>query len=65
VVHLNDKYSSSADNRGTTCHELGHALGLGHNSSTGSCLYASAVSGTDPQYPNSNDYNTLRYKIYP
>lgn len=64
-VYLNDKFSSSDDNRGTACHELGHALGLGHNSSTGSCLYTSAVAGPDPRYPDSGDYNTLRYIVYP
>jgi hypothetical protein len=65
VVHLNDKYSSAADNRGTTCHELGHALGLAHNLSTGSCLYESSIAGTDPMLPDNADYNTLRYVLYP
>jgi hypothetical protein len=64
-VQLNDYYSSTADNRGTTCHELGHALGVGHNTSTSSCMYSTSISGTDPMYPNSSDYNLLRYVIYP
>lgn len=64
-VELNNYYSSSADNRGNTCHQLGHALGVDHNASTSSCMYGSSISGTDPQYPNSSDYNLLRYVIYP
>lgn len=64
-VELNDYYSNSYDNRGNTCHQLGHALGVDHNTSTTSCMYSTSISGTDPMYPNSSDYGLLRYVIYP
>ncbi|MBB4761603.1 hypothetical protein ACFQFC_36200 [Amorphoplanes digitatis] len=63
-VDFNTYYSSSDDNRGTACHELGHALGLAHNGSTGSCLYNSAIAGPDPRLPHSTDISVLRYILY-
>ncbi|GLW32669.1 hypothetical protein [Actinoplanes regularis] len=63
-VDFNNYYSSTDDNRGTACHELGHALGLAHNGSTSSCLYNSAVSGPDPRLPHSTDISVLRYILY-
>lgn len=63
-VDFNTYYSSSEDNRGTACHELGHALGLAHNGSTSSCLYYAAVSGPDPRLPHSTDISVLRYILY-
>ncbi len=57
TVKLNDTYGGTAANhRNVACHELGHALGLAHNTSTGSCLYY--MQGTT-LYPNSDDFNIL------
>jgi hypothetical protein len=64
-IRLNHNYSSSDDNRGTVCQNIGHALGVGHNSSTSSCMYPYAISGPDPRYPNSADYGLIRYVLYP
>lgn len=56
------------DNRGTACHELGHALGLGHNTRDpdkgNSCMGAS-VPGPDDAYPSSDDYGLLKCRLYP
>ncbi len=62
TMKLNDYYAGSASlRRDTACHEAGHVLGLGHNTSTGSCLYFQQGSG---QNPNSDDLNLLP-RIYP
>lgn len=64
-VRLNDYYAASAaDRRNSTCHELGHALGVAHNLSTGSCVYYRDIAA-NPQLPHSSDYNLLRYVVYP
>ena len=64
-VELNDYYAASTvDRRNTACHELGHALGVGHNLADASCMYATDVP-SNPQYPHSSDYNLLRYVLYP
>jgi hypothetical protein len=40
----------------TACHELGHVLGLFHNTSTSSCLYNARTS---QETPNADDYALL------
>jgi Metallo-peptidase family M12 len=57
VVQLNTYYSGTEAQRwNTSCHELGHVLGLGHNTSTTSCVYAYRTS---QKYPNSDDFTLL------
>lgn len=41
------------------CHEQGHTLGLDHNSSTGSCLYADIINASQSRYPGTADLNLL------
>jgi hypothetical protein len=61
-TQLNDFYGgTAAEHRNTTCHELGHDLGLAHNVSTSSCLY---FVRTSQQTPNADDFNMLA-AIYP
>jgi hypothetical protein len=55
---------SGEDNPGTVCHELGHAVGLEHNSWNGSCMYGSQISGPDPSNPGTDDYITLYQYLY-
>jgi hypothetical protein len=54
TVYLNDYYPmSGASRRKTTCQQLGHALGMGNNSSANSCL----VTGNyTPSRPNGDDF---------
>jgi hypothetical protein len=57
TVKFNDYYGgTAAQHRNTTCHEMGHALGLAHNYSTASCLY---YARTSQQYPSSDDFGIL------
>ncbi len=57
-IQMNDFYQTTpARKRKSTCHELGHALGLGHNSSAGSCM----ISGNyETSGPSADDFNLLR-----
>lgn len=58
LTRLNDYYphgSTGQTYRSVVQHELGHALGLGHNVSTTSCMYA--PSQTD--LPNTDDFDML------
>jgi Matrixin len=61
-IQVNDRFSG-VENRSTTCHELGHAIGLDHNSSTSSCMYGYSIGGGN-KYPTADDRNTLRYINY-
>ncbi|GAA1383951.1 hypothetical protein GCM10009661_64520 [Catellatospora chokoriensis] len=56
-VKLNDYYGGTeAQKWNTACHELGHVLGLDHNTGTESCLYSSRTS---TKYPDADDYNLI------
>ena len=56
-IALNESYGGTeAERWNTACHEIGHVLGLGHNTSTSSCLYASRTS---QRYPHSYDFTLL------
>ncbi|MEJ3747793.1 matrixin family metalloprotease [Actinomycetes bacterium KLBMP 9797] len=55
AVYLNDYYHNNETDRWeTACHELGHVLGLWHNTSKNSCLYASDGPGVS-KYPSASD----------
>ncbi|MBV7700149.1 matrixin family metalloprotease [Streptomyces sp. TRM70350] len=61
-MQLNDYYGgTAAQRRNTACHEAGHVLGLGHGTSTSSCMYSSRTSTT---VPNADDFALLP-RIYP
>jgi hypothetical protein len=49
--------------RQIACHELGHALGMGHNSATDSCLYATTMMASSYQQPDNDDF-TLLTQLY-
>lgn len=56
-VKLNDYYGGTeAEHWNGACHELGHVLGLDHNTSTGSCLY---YVRTSQKYPHADDRKLL------
>jgi hypothetical protein len=62
TVQLNDSYSLTANERRTiTCHELGHALSLHHNTANSSCLRSGTYISLRP---NVHDYELLK-RIYP
>ncbi|SCF32081.1 hypothetical protein GA0074695_5553 [Micromonospora viridifaciens] len=61
-IQLNDYYSDTyGERRNTACHEVGHAIGAGHNISTASCIYSTQGSA---QNPTSDDINLLTHVIY-
>lgn len=60
-VRLNDyPYGvNAAGHRQAACHEQGHALGMGHNTSTSSCLYFQITNATGSQRPNNDDFSLI------
>lgn len=59
VSKFNDTYSySSKELQQTACHELGHALALGHNLYTSSCLYFETTDSAS-RYPADGDFSML------
>lgn len=58
-VKLNGYYSLNADGRRqTVCHELGHALGLGHNVRDLSCMWHQ-TRNTAHRVPDNDDFSLL------
>ncbi|HST46387.1 matrixin family metalloprotease [Jatrophihabitans sp.] len=75
-IELNDYNGTCATSAGTvnyaknssgyrqaTCHEQGHALGMGHNSATDSCLYAATMMASSYEQPDTDDF-TLLSQLY-
>lgn len=64
IDYNDDGTLTAAEHRQVTCQEQGHAMGMGHNSSTGSCMYGTVLPTGTPQVPDSDDYGELQYQIY-
>lgn len=59
-IKFNDFYVRNENmGRAVACHELGHAIGLGHNTSKSSCMYYQ-VQSPPRMYPTSDDYNFIK-----
>src|SRR5258708_517961 len=63
-IDYNDNISlTTGEHRQVTCQEQGHTMGMGHNSSTDSCMYQ-YTSTSASTTPDSYDYGELQYQIY-
>jgi hypothetical protein len=56
-------YKNADGYRQMACHEMGHALGMGHNSSTDSCINPYIQNFSYADLPNSDDF-TLIAQLY-
>ncbi len=65
TISLNNQVTPNtySARRKVACHELGHALGVGHNTSTSSCMVNGSNFAT-AQHPSSQDF-TILTKLYP
>ncbi|MEU7826076.1 hypothetical protein [Catellatospora sp. NPDC049133] len=62
-MSLNDTYHhlTPGRHRKTSCHELGHAIDIGHATSSASCM----ISGSyETLYPSADDWALLANVIY-
>ncbi|QES48748.1 hypothetical protein DEJ50_13895 [Streptomyces venezuelae] len=59
-IKYNNSYASN--HRAVACHESGHAFGVGHNTSTNSCMYG---VGPNSNVPNADDYALIVNRLYP
>ena len=64
TVSISSRLKGTTQARKTTCHEIGHALGLDHNDSTDSCLAQGMWSSGESYRPSSQDGRVL-LMVYP
>jgi hypothetical protein len=61
-VKLNDYYAGDETDRwSSACHELGHVLGLDHNTSKSSCLYYAQAAGVSRYHSGDDEVLLERY----
>ena len=60
-IQLNDSgYYNAYGYRQVACHEMGHALGLGHNVVVTSCLNKNNQNSSSAEFPNGDDFSLLQ-----